>query len=446
MPVDMAQLEERAREKMSPEGFAYMAGGAGMESTMRANRAAFERWRIVLRMLRDVSARDTSVDLFGTTFRAPLLLAPIGVLEMADEDADLAVARAAAAEGVPMIFSSQASYSMEVCAEVMGDSPRWFQLYWSKSDDLVASFVRRAEAAGCGAIVLTLDTTMLGWRPRDLDLGYLPFLRGKGIAQYSHDSVFQLELSQPLEAPSFESPAPVNLATLKAFAQMVRKYPDRLLSKLRSGEPCAAVQRFIATYSRPSPVWDDLDYLRDLTDLPILLKGILHPDDAREAVNRGMNGIIVSNHGGRQVDGAIGALDALPAVVEAVGGRIPRPFRQWDPRRCGCIPGAGARCDVGVPGAAVCIWARACWRGGSAGGDPKRACRLRSHHGAGGVYLDRRYHARDAGAGTCTGRVNFKERGRTGNPIRPAGVAVRSEIRRAAPRAHPRRSPQQSCG
>lgn len=326
VPVDPAALEAEARSAMSPEAFAYVAGGAGLESTVSANRAAFERWRIVPRILRDVSVRDTSVELFGTRLPAPLLLAPIGVLEMAHPDADLAVARAAAAEGVPMIFSNQASVPMERCAAAMGDAPRWFQLYWSRSDALVESLVRRAEACGCTAIVLTLDTTLLGWRIRDLDLGSLPFLRGMGIAQYTSDPVFRAQLGEPLP-PDPTAPQPtVNLSTLRAFGQMVARYPGATRDKLRSGEPRAAVQRFIATYSRPSLTWDDLAFLRRLTRLPILLKGILHPDDARLALEHGMDGVVVSNHGGRQVDGAVAALDALPAVVDAVGGQVPVLF------------------------------------------------------------------------------------------------------------------------
>ena len=172
---------------MSPEGYAYVAGGAGTEETMRENRAAFERWRIVPRMLRDVSTRDTAVEVLGTPLPSPFVLCPIGVLEMAHREADVAVARAAAAEGIPFVFSNQASRPMEETARAMGDAPRWFQLYWSTSNELVASLVSRAERCGCSAIVLTLDTTMLGWRIRDLDLAYLPFLRGKGIAQYTSD-------------------------------------------------------------------------------------------------------------------------------------------------------------------------------------------------------------------------------------------------------------------
>ena len=332
VPVEPDALEERAREAMSPEAFAYVAGSAGTGGTARRNREAFERWRIVPRVLRDVSSRDLSIDLLGRRLPAPLLLAPIGVLEMAHPDADLAVARAAAATGVPFIFSSQASRTMEECAEAMGSAPRWFQLYWSRSDALVESFVRRAEACGCSAIVLTLDTTMLGWRPQDLDLGHLPFLRGMGIAQYTSDPVFRASLAHDDDgadgtpAAAAELRPPLNLRTLSAALAMARKFPGGTLRALRSGEARAAVRKFIATYSRPSLEWDDLARLRAMTSLPIVLKGVLHPDDARMAVDRGMDALIVSNHGGRQVDGAIGAIEALPAVVDAVGGRVPVLF------------------------------------------------------------------------------------------------------------------------
>ena len=296
---------------------------------MAANRDAFERWRIVPRMLRDVSRRELSVELFGRRLPAPLFLSPIGVLEMAHPQADLAVARAAAEAGVPFLFSSQASVPMEACAEAMTDvragAPRWFQLYWSTSDELVESFVQRAEGCGCEAVVLTLDTTLLGWRPRDLDLAHLPFLHGKGIAQYTSDPVFQRLLEKPLPAPP-GGPAPVTLASLRALAGMTRRFPGRFAQNLRSGRPRRAVQRFVATYSRPSLTWDDLPFLRERTRLPLLLKGVLHADDARRALDYGVDGLIVSNHGGRQVDGAIGALEALPDVAEAVSGRVPVLF------------------------------------------------------------------------------------------------------------------------
>lgn len=323
------RLESGARGTLPDEAFAYIAGGAGTEDTMSENRRAFGRWRIVPRVLRDVERRDLSTELFGRRLPFPCLLAPIGVLETAHAEADLAVARAAAAEGLPFIFSSQASMPMEACAAEMDGAPRWFQLYWSRSNDLVRSFLERAEDCGCEAIVLTLDTTLLGWRPRDLDLGYLPFLRGRGLAQYTSDPVFQREVEALLAADGAESaagdgPAPWRApALLGAAWQMARRHPGSTWHNLLSGRARAAVQHFISAYSRPSLTWDDLSWLREQTDLPILLKGILHADDAREGVRHGMDGVIVSNHGGRQVDGAVASLDALPGVVEAIDGRVP---------------------------------------------------------------------------------------------------------------------------
>jgi len=309
VPVDPVALEGRARGLLSAQAFAYLAGGAGAESTMRANREAFERRRIVPRMLRDVSARDTSVELFGRRLPAPLLLAPIGVLELARRDGDLLAARAAAREGLPFVISSQASLPMEA----LGDGPRWFQLYRGTSDELAESFVRRAEACGCEALVLTLDTTQLGWRTRDLDLAYLPFLYGKGLAQYTSDPVFQRLLDDVVLPPA----GPPTPAALRTFVQVTRAYP------WRPARARAVVKLFLDTFSKPSLDWDDVAFVRGLTTLPLLLKGVLHPDDARRALDHGVDGIVVSNHGGRQVDGAIAALDALQPVVEAVGGRIP---------------------------------------------------------------------------------------------------------------------------
>jgi lactate 2-monooxygenase len=324
VPVAEASLEAAAVAAMSPEAAAYIVGGAGREDTVAANRAAFARWHIVPRVLRDAERRDLSCTLFGERLASPILLAPIGVLELAHREADLAVARAAAAEETPFVFSNQASVPMERCAAAMGSTPRWFQLYWSRSDDVVRSFVERAERCGCGAIVLTLDTTLLGWRPRDLDLAYLSFMRGMGIAQYTSDPVFRREMEQPLDGPA-ANPR-VTLAALGALASLMRRTPGPLLEKLRTGWPRRAVRRFVATYSRPSLEWRDLERLRAMTRLPIVLKGVLHPDDARLAIEHGMDGVVVSNHGGRQIDGAIASLDALPHVVDAVNGRIPVLF------------------------------------------------------------------------------------------------------------------------
>lgn len=321
VPLDAERLEAGARAAMRPDAYAYVAAGAGNEHTLRANRAAFHRWRIVPRMLRDVSARDTGVELFGRRLASPFLLAPIGVLELAHRDADLAVARAAREVEVPMIFSNQASRPMEACARELGEVPRWFQLYWSSLDELVESLVARAEACGCGAIVVTLDTTILGWRPRDLEPAFLPFLRGKGIAQYTSDPVFRSLLDRP---PPRGGPQPrPTPAALRTLVELTRAFPEPFLRTLRSGRGRAAVQRFVEVYSRPSLRWEDLPFLRERTRLPIVLKGILHPQDAERAVASGIDGIVVSNHGGRQIDGEIATLEALPAVARAVDGRIP---------------------------------------------------------------------------------------------------------------------------
>ncbi len=290
MPIAAEALEREGNAHMTPEARGYVAGGAG-EDTMRANREAFRRWRIVPRMLRDVSRRDLSVQVLNTRLPVPLLLAPIGVQSIVHPDAEVAVAHAAASVGVPFILSTASSKSMEQVAQAAGDVPRWYQLYWSSDDQLNASLVRRAERAGYQAIVVTLDTTLLSWREQDLQQAYLPFLLGQGLANYFSDPVFRQSLPQPPEA-----------------------------------NPEAAIQRFIAVFSDPAMTWPDMNSLRQHTRLPILLKGILHPDDARKAIEYGMDGIIVSNHGGRQVAGAIAALDALPAVVQAVNGALPVLF------------------------------------------------------------------------------------------------------------------------
>lgn len=320
VPTDPASLEAAAKRKASVRGWAYVAGGAGDGVTMRANRAAFDRWAIVPRVLRDVSRRDLSVELLGRRLPAPVLLAPVGAAELLHPEADRAIAAAAAELGLPYVFSSQACFSMEECAAVMGDAPRWFQLYWSRDEGVVDSFLARAKAAGCEAIVVTLDTTMLGWRPQDLNLGSLPFSRGEGIAQYLSDPRFRELVRERLRAgrSGAASIGRPTLAALRALVTMTRRFPGPFLANLRSPEPRAAVETFLETYSRPSLTWDDIATLRDRTDLPVLLKGILHPDDARKAADLGLDGIVVSNHGGRQVDGAVAALDALTDIAPAV--------------------------------------------------------------------------------------------------------------------------------
>jgi len=237
---------------------------------------------------------------------------------------------------------------MEACAKQMGEAPRWFQLYWSKSDALVASLVQRAEACGCSAIVVTLDTTMLGWRPRDLDQAYLPFLRGMGIAQYTSDPIFrQLMQNPPGEAP----PRPrLTLETLHTAWQMARNYPGRgTLRKLRSGLPRKAVRTFVNIYTNPALDWDQLQFLREHTRLPIVLKGILHPDDAIRGADYGVDAIIISNHGGRQVDGALSTIEALPQIRRSVGNRLPLLLDS------GIRTGADAFKAIALGATAVCI-------------------------------------------------------------------------------------------
>lgn len=322
VPTSWASLVGAAERAMSPDAWAYVAGSAGRESTAEANYEAFDAWRLIPRMLRDVSERDLSIELFGRRHPTPLLASPIGVLELVDPDADLAIARAAGSLGITSIVSSQASQPMEHIAAA-GAGPWWFQLYWSSEDALVESFVARAEASGVEAIVVTLDTGMLGWRPRDLDRGFLPFIHGMGIAQYTSDPVFRQLVRDRMAHPIAREKPRVTPAAIRTLLDMTQRYPGHFRANLRSGEPRVAVETFLEIFSRPALTWRDLAFLRERTRLPVLLKGVQHPDDARQALDAGVDGLIVSTHGGRQVDGAIGSLDALPGVVEAVAGRAP---------------------------------------------------------------------------------------------------------------------------
>ena len=323
IPTNFQQLEAAARLKMSKSAFAYVAGGAGSESTIAHNTQAFEDWKIRPRMLQNVAQCDTSLELLGQKMESPILLAPIGVLDLAHRQADLAVARAASRQQHTMILSNQASRPMEEVCAALGTQNRWFQLYWSKSNTLVESLVQRAEACDCSAIVVTLDTTFLGWRSRDLDLGYLPFLQGRGIAQYTSDPVFRELMQQPAEENPNAPKRSIGWKTFSNLFQLLRNHPGNFFKNLQSGEAIRAVQTFIRIYSRPSLHWEDLAFLRERTKLPILLKGILHPEDAKKALDHGVNGLIVSNHGGRQLDGSVAAIQVLPEVVEAVQGAIP---------------------------------------------------------------------------------------------------------------------------
>ncbi|HLI92350.1 MAG TPA: alpha-hydroxy-acid oxidizing protein [Puia sp.] len=323
IPFQAAALRALARKKMSPRAWAYIDGGAGNEESIQSNTTAFTAVKIRPRMMHPNDTADLSSSLFGMTLPFPLLLAPIGVLDLICRSADRLVARQCRETNIPFIFSNQAGTPMEVCAGDMGETPRWFQLYWSRSDAVVLSFVRRAEACGCQAIVLTVDTTLLGWRSRDLALGYLPFLSGMGIAQYTSDPVFLELLRKGGGRDGIAGPRPaITPSTIATMLRLKQNYPGGLWKNIRSKEPLEAVRFFINTYSNPALSWDKLEWLREQTRLPILIKGILRADDAIRARASGADGIIVSNHGGRQVDGAISTLQALVQIRRS----LPRPF------------------------------------------------------------------------------------------------------------------------
>jgi isopentenyl diphosphate isomerase/L-lactate dehydrogenase-like FMN-dependent dehydrogenase len=306
---------------MSRQAWAYVAGGAGDGATMRANREVFDRYAIVPRMLPGHGDRDLSTTVLGRTLPTPLVLSPIGAAGLVHRDSDLLVAAAAAEAQVPYVVSNQGCSPLEDVAAVMGGAPWWFQLYWSTDEPLVDSLVRRAEAAGAEALVVTVDTTMLGWRPQDLDLGSLPFARGIGLAQYTSDPRFLEVVAERVAARATGPSGAVSVTpgALRTLLSISRRHPGGLRSNLRSPVPRAAVETFLDIYSNPGLSWDQLATLRHRTSLPFLVKGVLHPDDARRALEVGAAGVVVSNHGGRQVDGAVASLDALPAVRQAVG-------------------------------------------------------------------------------------------------------------------------------
>ena len=282
--TDPESLEASARERLGPGPFWYVAGAAGTGATARANREAFDDWRIVPRMLTDATIRHVGTTVLGTEMPAPVLLAPIGVLSILHPDGELATARAAAELGLPMVLSTASSHTLEDVAEANGDNPRWFQLYWPNDPDVCVSILDRAKKAGFTALVVTLDTWTLAWRPHDLDRAYLPFLRAVGTAIPFSDPAFQAGLEK---SPEDDLPM--------------------------------AILRWVQLFTGTDKSWDRLSFLREHWDGPIVLKGIQHVDDARKAVDAGVQGIVVSNHGGRQVDGAVGSLEVLPEIADAVG-------------------------------------------------------------------------------------------------------------------------------
>jgi lactate 2-monooxygenase len=287
-PITYKELEQEAKQKMSAGGFGYVRSGASNEETMRKNEESFSKLSFLPRFLNDVSNLDTSVQLFGRTYPYPIFLAPVGMQKLAHQEGEISSAKAAATHGVPFVLSTVASTSIEDVADATGDSPKWFQLYWSNNEEISFSMVKRAEEAGYEAIVLTIDTVMTGWRIEDMRSRFSPLKLGVGKANYETDLAF--------------------------------------LRSLESQDTESIIQGILDNINTPTLNWKHVAALKERTSLPILLKGILHPEDARLAVENGIDGIIVSNHGGRQLDGVIAAIDALPLVVEEIKGAVPVLF------------------------------------------------------------------------------------------------------------------------
>jgi lactate 2-monooxygenase len=281
--TDLSRLESLAAANLSAEAMGYIVPSAGSGATARANLAAFDRWRLAPRMLRGSAERDLSCTVLGTKMAAPVVIAPVGVQTLAHPDGELATARAASALGLTYTHSTQASHSFE---QIEADN-KWYQLYWPTDRDVCLSFLERAKTNGFSVLLVTLDTGTIGWRPADLDRGFLPFLRGEGIANYLSDPAFRAKLAKPVEE-----------------------------------DPTAAVLHWAQMFANLGLSWDDLSFLREHWNGPIVLKGLTSVEDAKLAAEHGMDGVVVSNHGGRQVDGAVAALDALPGIADSVGDQL----------------------------------------------------------------------------------------------------------------------------
>ena len=285
LPTSFEELERRASEVLNVEAFGYIAGSAGSEITAANNKSAFNHYQIIPRMMGDVSQRNIAIELFGMPLPTPVLLAPVGVLSIAHPEAEVAVARAAKNLRVPQIVSTVSSKTIEEIGNVHGDHPHWFQLYWGRNNDFTRSIISRAEKAGYSAIVVTLDTRLFAWRERDIKNAYLPFLYNEGLANYLTDPVFLAEVGDP------------------------------------SKDKMQTMMHFANCFSNPSSTWEDLSVIKECTKLPVIVKGIQHADDAKRAIDNGADGIVVSNHGGRQLDGAIGAIDTLAGIADEVGSK-----------------------------------------------------------------------------------------------------------------------------
>jgi lactate 2-monooxygenase len=285
LPVDFNLLEQKAQAAMPTSVLSYVQGGCGDEFTQRQNVDAFNHWGLIPRMMVDCSTRDLSIELFGLKLPTPIFLSPIGVLGICTSNGhgDLDVAQASARTSIPMVASTLSNDPLETVAKNLGDTPGFFQLYTPKDKNLAESLVHRAEAAGFKGIVVTLDTWLTGWRPRDLNAGNFPQLHGHVLQNYFSDPCFRA-----------------------------------MLAKSPEDDPSAAIMLWAQTFGKVL-TWADLPWLRSLTKLPLILKGICHPDDAKRAIDGGVQAIYCSNHGGRQANGGIAAIDMLPAVVVACG-------------------------------------------------------------------------------------------------------------------------------
>jgi lactate 2-monooxygenase len=323
IPVRLDQLEEAAQKCIPKENFAYISGGASRETGMRKERNLFEKWFIVPRILKDLSDLSTEINIFGQKHNYPFMLAPVGALDMANSSSEKAVGRAAAAEDINMVFSTQASTPMEDVAAGMGDSKRWYQLYWSKFQEFNLSLIRRAEASGCSALVITVDTQVLGWRTRDTVEAYSPIAHLSGVAQYISDPVFQKLLDDYIKE-DHQGPKPkVNLKLLLYVMELAHKYPGSFFKNLTTLRPIKALSFLSELAGNPTLSWEDIVALRKHTKLPIILKGILSPEDAKLAIKHGIDGIILSTHGGRQLSSSVPSLEMLPDIAEVVQGKIP---------------------------------------------------------------------------------------------------------------------------
>ncbi|KAL3473495.1 FMN-dependent dehydrogenase [Aspergillus californicus] len=290
--TDPRLLEEQARKTLSSRSFNYVAGGAGEKATMDSNRLAFRQWKLIPKMLRKMDHQDLSVNIFGQEYPTPLIMAPVGVQGLFHPDKETGLAEACADVGVPYTLSTASSSSIEEVADASGDGKRWFQLYWPGDNDITLSVLKRAKENGYSVLVVTLDTWSLAWRPADLDSAFIPFLRGMGNQVGFSDSVFRAKFEKDTGS----------------------KVEDNLIE---------ASKAWISNVLSTAPhTWDQVSFLRKHWDGPLVLKGIQHVDDAKSALEAGCDGLVVSNHGGRQLDGAIGSLEVLPEIVDAVGDKM----------------------------------------------------------------------------------------------------------------------------